>query len=917
MKKICSWIVILAMLMSVGTVLVSANEALPEGIAIRTSEELATMSADGTYYLDSDVMILGNWKYTEFKGTLDGNGHTIYFVNATVSGGLFESLAGGTVKNLSIVQLGNGVFNPVNEGVGAVAARASGHNVLIENVIVDVNIDVNANNVEVGGFVGNVRYITGSFVARNCIFAGSVINRVNITDHTYGGGIVGGTWASVKSMTFERCINYGTVESWQWTGGILGNTRAHTSDTSMNVKELIVKECINYGTVKAANGDAAGGVVARHNLYAGCTAMYINNINYGVVSAPRNNTTTGDTCVGGIGGRVVADNVSLDRVTKMSGNINYGTVIGNASDSRVGSIIANMYGKNGGSVPGSERVNNWYQGTYSAGDGYVNQSAPKSSVVTGSLITDANAVLSTLNAAYPDTFALGTDGKIVLAWTVGTDYDADFEVDIPDLSDTGEPMPGTVTLDVQIPEAQGTAISTAEELKAVTGDGSYYLTQDIIITGSWKSPVGFSGVLHGNGHAIVLNGAEIRGGLFSELAGGKFYCLTVTEGVGEGAERNNFRALMPNDVTMCFGTIAATGYGTFVDVTVNCAVGETLKEIPNAYVGGFVGWLSDGDSVFYQCKNLSDVKGGFAGGFTSALNGGDCKVEFSRCINYGDVTSSAGGAGGFVGIHKGLVTRILVSECVNYGAITTSADYCGGIIGSQKNTFRGSAMFLKNINYGTITNTSEEGRAAGLIGELGVNFFVGTTISGNVNYGTVTAANDPNQFVSNVTNNDNLITADNNFAGMADLIATVDQITVSAVDANTLNALNNAYENTFAVQGEQIGLKWASDLGLSSEKPIVNYTVSLLPPDENGGNEDGTDNGTTDTTDNDTTSAPVDTNEPATEEPADTEEGNFIDKITGCFSVVGGSTALMLMLMLGVGCTALGKKSKMFLIYRA
>ena len=228
MKKFCSWIVIFALLISFGTVLTSADGTLPEGIEIRTSEELVSMKSDGTYYLGSDVMIVGNWKYPEFKGTLDGNGHTIYFVNATVSGGLFESLNGGTVKNLSIVQLGNGVFNPVNEGVGAVAARASGHNVLIENVIVDVNIDIDAKEVEVGGLVGNVRYITGSFVARKCVFAGSVLNRVKITDHTYGGGIVGGTWASVKSMTFEKCINYGTVESWQWTGGILGNTRAHT-----------------------------------------------------------------------------------------------------------------------------------------------------------------------------------------------------------------------------------------------------------------------------------------------------------------------------------------------------------------------------------------------------------------------------------------------------------------------------------------------------------------------------------------------------------------------------------------------------------------------------------------------------------------------------------------------------------------
>ena len=109
------------------------------------------------------------------------------------------------------------------------------------------------------------------------------------------------------------------------------------------------------------------------------------------------------------------------------------------------------------------------------------------------------------------------------------------------------------------------------------------------------------------------------------------------------------------------------------------------------------------------------------------------------------------------------------------------------------------------------------------------------------------------------------------------------------------------------MQRERIELKWASDLGLSSEKPTVNYTISLLPPDENDGNDDGADAGTTDTNDG-TTSEPIDTDEPTTEKPADTEEGNLIDKVTGCFSVVGGGVALVMMLMLGAGCAVLKKK---------
>jgi hypothetical protein len=57
------------------------------------------MSQTGTYYLSKDITLTSSYA-KEFKGTLDGNGHTI-----TISGAksIFSKLTGATVKNLTIV----------------------------------------------------------------------------------------------------------------------------------------------------------------------------------------------------------------------------------------------------------------------------------------------------------------------------------------------------------------------------------------------------------------------------------------------------------------------------------------------------------------------------------------------------------------------------------------------------------------------------------------------------------------------------------------------------------------------------------------------------------------------------------------------------------------------------------------------
>jgi hypothetical protein len=110
------------------------------------------------------------------------------------------------------------------------------------------------------------------------------------------------------------------------------------------------------------------------------------------------------------------------------------------------------------------------------------------------------------------------------------------------------------------------------------------------------------------------------------------------------------------------------------------------------------------------------------------------------------------------------------------------------------------------------------------------------------------------------------------------------------VDAGTLNALNAAYANMYALQREQIGLKWAADMGLSSAVPTVSYSFGT----DNGGDNPG------DVGQNDgqQTTAPVDD---VTTEPEEPKKG-------GCKGVVSGFGFVMMLTVACATCLLVEKK---------
>lgn len=134
-----------------------------------------THNGSGTYYLTEDAYITG-FTGRDFRGTLDGNGKTVYIVGAQTGlegdsiGGIIGELNGGTVKNLRVVicvdvnvkTSGTVPTNYKTVGIGGVVGNITG-NSLIENVNVVINQGVTfstsnntANAISIGGISGNI-----------------------------------------------------------------------------------------------------------------------------------------------------------------------------------------------------------------------------------------------------------------------------------------------------------------------------------------------------------------------------------------------------------------------------------------------------------------------------------------------------------------------------------------------------------------------------------------------------------------------------------------------------------------------------------------------------------------------------------------------------------------------------------------
>lgn len=151
-------------------------------------------------YTKYKSVLFGNNQATAFRGTFDGQEHTItidVLNNGTSRTGLFAYINAATIKNL-IVE-GN-ASSSGNNCVGGLGGRSDGNGTLIENVIVKTNVTYTGSNGDAtcGGFFANME---GEATLKNCAFLGSIK-----TGTAEGNGLLVGWAGSGSNNKYENCF---------------------------------------------------------------------------------------------------------------------------------------------------------------------------------------------------------------------------------------------------------------------------------------------------------------------------------------------------------------------------------------------------------------------------------------------------------------------------------------------------------------------------------------------------------------------------------------------------------------------------------------------------------------------------------------------------------------------------------------
>ena len=258
----------------------------PDAQPISTAEDLKNIAndLDGDYILTDDIDISGeNWTpigtiEEPFKGTLDGNGHTIsgltieeelYMENEEYYIGLFGVLQGGshtnavtisdlTLEGTIVLRGGQGIDNEELElwlQAGTLAAEVNW--AIFDNCTNRVNItadfsmtqDTDDMNLYVGGMVGGCNDNSHMYF-KQCTNEGEITIKVNggETVMAYTGGLIG---RGVADIAIQECTNKGNITVSTKTSDVEGGQTVVTYTGGM-AGDLIIADlvdCINHADI--------------------------------------------------------------------------------------------------------------------------------------------------------------------------------------------------------------------------------------------------------------------------------------------------------------------------------------------------------------------------------------------------------------------------------------------------------------------------------------------------------------------------------------------------------------------------------------------------------------------------------------------------------------------------------------------
>lgn len=264
----------------------SEDPVNPDAQPISTAEDLKAIvnDLDGDYVLTNDIDISGeNWTpigtiEEPFKGTLDGDGHTIsgltieeelYMENEEYYIGLFGVLQGGshtnavtisdlTLEGTIVLRGGQGIDNEELElwlQAGTLAAEVNW--AIFDNCTNRVNItadfsmthDTDDMNLYVGGMVGGCNDNSHMYF-KQCTNEGKITVKVNGGEEVmaYTGGLIG---RGVADIAIQECTNKGNITVSTKTSDVEGGQTVVTYTGGM-AGDLIIADlvdCINHADI--------------------------------------------------------------------------------------------------------------------------------------------------------------------------------------------------------------------------------------------------------------------------------------------------------------------------------------------------------------------------------------------------------------------------------------------------------------------------------------------------------------------------------------------------------------------------------------------------------------------------------------------------------------------------------------------
>ena len=642
----------------------------------------------------------GSFTYSgpAFKGTFNGQGHTISGFNTTSASsgvwGIFGVLDGATVKNLKV----SGTMTvTASDQLAASAIAGAMLNSTIESCESNVNVTMSnsasGKRMIYGGIAGIV-YSKGTdhSTIRSCVNNGELVSSLK-TDNI--------------STGFE-CVAF---------GGIAAMATAPKADNVLNV----ISNCTNNGAMTAKT------------ILARCSGI-IANCTYTELNACVNNGNQRNT---GSGGRVgnVASYVCASRVIDCR---NTGSLTTTQTDTQCGGLLG-LVGGVGSTISGggnsgaiTSACTTVTEGLYHRGLLFGNLAAIES--VDG---LSAGGSLWDYNGGTPSRIAVNS-GNVMQY--IGR-YASANASKITNITCDVEPVKAGISTAADLVEFASLVNSGASYAKFVD-NGAVNLLMDIdlsSVSSSW-TPIGnaavstsddivievsghpFTGVFNGQGHSITgfkptkTLGSAATFGLFGVLSGATVSNFTLSGTMTVSATAKSHA-----------GCVAGVCYNsTISNVTSSVAISSsgTTKSDQRFSIGGIAGLLvGDGtvNSVINNCTqsgNASiDCGSNTNNGYTGVIYGGIVSVSTSAAV---------------ANMHS------QITNCTNNGNMTVKIGRCAGIVGSCKQYTKINAC----TNNGKQTNSSAKNRLGQITCELGSNSRIDNCVNNGDLIATGTAAAD-------------------------------------------------------------------------------------------------------------------------------------------------------------------------------